>query len=692
MSEDDAVPDTDEAPASPPEDEPSGGADVGFIVVDSNDSEFDDDFDEFDDSTSVIDIPVTEWLDDVEFSTTADVPIPDRLVDQVIGQEAASMVIRKAAEQRRHVMMIGDPGTGKSMLARSMTELLPEGTLEDILCYPNEEDENEPRVRSVPAGRGERIVKAQREAVREKRESQNRVLLYSFAAIGILFAIVAILSGQLFSLFFGMLLLAFAYMFIRSRLAGGDEARIPKLLIKRQSDDMPPFVDATGTLAGSLLGDVRHDPFQSGGMETPAHERVEPGAIHRAHLGVLYIDEINLLRLEEQQALLTALQDKELGISGRSERSSGALTKTEPVPCDFVLIAAGNLDAIQGMHPALRSRIRGYGYEVYVKSVMSDTDRNRRRLIRFIAQEVVKDGRIPHFDRSAVELMIREAQRRSGRRGKLSLRLRELGGLIRISGDLAAEENSENTSAIHVRKARRIAKPLEQQVADRIIERRQEYSLLINQGHRIGRVNGLAVLGADSGMSDFSGIVLPVEALVTPSLSQGGTVHATGGLSDIAKESVTNVSAVIKKMTGKDVSDFDIHIQFVDTHGVDGDSASITIATAIISALEDVPIDQNLAMTGSLSVRGEVLPIGGVTAKIEAAVRSGIGQVIIPKANLRDVLLDDRFVEKVTVIPVETLDEVIDNALVMNDKKQGLVDKLGTVIGRLRPDLSGQPS
>ncbi|HJN56235.1 MAG TPA: ATP-binding protein, partial [Candidatus Poseidoniales archaeon] len=225
MSDDEDVSEIDEKVVLSSEDDSSDEADVGFIVVDSKDADFDEDFDEFDDSAAVIDIPVTEWLDDVEFSTTADVPIPDRLVDQVIGQEAASMVIRKAAEQRRHVMMIGDPGTGKSMLARSMTELLPEGTLEDILCYPNEEDENEPRVRSIPAGRGERIVKAQREAVREKRESQNRVLLYSFAAIGILFAIVAILSGQLFSLFFGMLLLAFAYMFIRSRLAGGDEAR-----------------------------------------------------------------------------------------------------------------------------------------------------------------------------------------------------------------------------------------------------------------------------------------------------------------------------------------------------------------------------------------------------------------------------------------------------------------------------------
>ena len=127
---------------------------------------------------------------------------------------------------------------------------------------------------------------------------------------------------------------------------------------------------------------------------------------------------------------------------------------------------------------------------------------------------------------------------------------------------------------------------MEQQVADRMIERRLDYSMLVNSGERVGRVNGLAVLGADSGLSDFSGIMLPVEALVTPTQSKSGSVFATGGLSDLAKESVTNVSAVIKKLTGKDVSDYDIHIQFVDTHGVDGDSASITIATAIISALK----------------------------------------------------------------------------------------------------------
>ena len=648
------------------------------------------------DSDDVLGSSIDEWISSVEFSSTEDVPIPDRLVDQVIGQEAGSVVIKKAAEQRRHMLMIGDPGTGKSMLARSMTDLLPKDALEDVLVYPNEDDENEPRVRSVPAGRGDRIVKLQKESTRTQRERSQKMLLIAFAAVGFLLVIATIQSGDILTLLFGGFLLMFGYMFIRGRLGSGDDSRVPKVLVKHDSKAMPPFVDATATLSGSLLGDVRHDPFQSGGMETPAHDRVEPGAIHRAHKGVLYIDEVNLLRLEEQQALLTAMQERAFPISGRSERSSGALTKTEPVPCDFILIAAGNLDAIQGMHPALRSRIRGYGYEVYVNSEMPDTARNRRRLIRFIAQEVIRDmgtsREIPHFEKSAVAIILREAQRRAGRRGKLSLRLRELGGLVRIAGDLAMEEGAPLTTAAHVLGARNIAKPLEQQVADRMIERRLDYAMIVNSGERIGRVNGLAVLGANSGLSDFSGIMLPVEALVTPSLGGGGKILATGGLSDLAKESVTNVSAVIKKLTGKDISDYDIHIQFVDTHGVDGDSASITIATAIISALENIPIRQDLAMTGSLSVRGEVLPIGGVTAKIEAAARSGIKTIVIPRANMQDVLLDEKFEKMVEVVPVDTLDEVMEYALIMHEQKESLVERLGAVIDRLTPAASSLTS
>ena len=106
-------------------------------------------------SDEILDIGVEKWIDTVDFESTEDVPIPETLVDQVIGQETGSVVIRKAAEQRRHMLMIGDPGTGKSMLAKSMTELLPRDVLEDVLVYPNEDDENEPRVRCVPASRGD---------------------------------------------------------------------------------------------------------------------------------------------------------------------------------------------------------------------------------------------------------------------------------------------------------------------------------------------------------------------------------------------------------------------------------------------------------------------------------------------------------------------------------------------------------
>ncbi|WP_456327611.1 ATP-dependent protease LonB [Archaeoglobus sp.] len=410
----------------------------------------------------------------------------------------------------------------------------------------------------------------------------------------------------------------------------------------------------------------------SGGLETPAHERVEAGAIHRAHKGVLYIDEINTLTIESQQKLLTAMQEKKFPITGQSERSSGAMVRTEPVPCDFILVAAGNMDALMGMHPALRSRIEGYGYEVYMNDTMPDTPENRRKLVRFVAQEVIKDGKIPHFTREAVAEIIREARRRAGRRGHLTLRLRELGGLVRTAGDIAKSEGSDVVKLEHVLKAKQIAKTIEEQYADEYIERRKDYKLFKTEGGEVGRVNGLAVIGHSAG------IVLPIIAEVTPAISkEEGKVIATGRLQEIAREAVVNVSAIIKKFTGKDISNYDIHIQFVGTYeGVEGDSASISVATAVISALENIPVDQSVAMTGSLSVRGDVLPVGGVTQKIEAAIQAGLKKVIIPKDNVDDVLLDAEHKGKIDIIPVSRIEEVLEHALVECEKKRRLIEKL----------------
>jgi len=153
----------------------------------------------------------------------------------------------------------------------------------------------------------------------------------------------------------------------------GGDAMVPNLLVNNGEQRVAPFEDATGAHAGALLGDVRHDPFQSGGMGTPSHERVEPGSIHKSNKGVLFLDEINTLDIRTQQKLMTAIQEGEFSITGQSERSSGAMVQTEPVSCDFIMVAAGNLDAMENMHPALRNRIKGYGYEVYMDDTIEDT-------------------------------------------------------------------------------------------------------------------------------------------------------------------------------------------------------------------------------------------------------------------------------------------------------------------------------
>ncbi len=638
---------------------------------------------------------VDSWVRTQPFTTTQDVEVPPRLLDQVIGQDDAVEVAKKAATQKRHMILIGEPGTGKSMLARAMVDFMPKEPLQDILAYPNAEDPNEPKVRVVPASKGKEIVAAQKLAAAQKKE--NRAL--AFLALGVLLialdvyvflidkSVTDLILIGLFSLFIFMMLL----LFVRVASAKPDSSEIvAKLLIGHGSDEKPPFIDATGAHAGALLGDVKHDPYQSGGLETPPHERVEVGAIHKAHGGVLFIDEIHLLKPESQHALLTALQERKFPIVGQSERSAGAMVKTEPVPCDFILVAAGNLDSVQEMHPALRSRIRGYGYEVFVKSTMPDTVANRQKLVRFVAQEVVKDKKIPHFHRGAVAEILREAQRRSGRAGQLTLRLRELGGLIRVAGDIANSEGAKVVESEHVLRAKKASRSLEQQIAERMIQRRQDYRMFSTEGSAVGVVNGLAALVGQEGMTEFSGIVLPIVAEVTPAQTTGGgAVVATGKLGEIAKEAVQNVSALIKKYTGEDISRYDIHIQFVGTHeGVECDSASVSIATAVISALEGVPVDQRLGMTGSLSIRGTVLPVGGVTAKVEAASDAGIQRVLIPEDNMGDLMLEPRFKEKVEVIPVRTLRDVLKYALVgMEEKKASLLERLADRMVRVRGDL-----
>jgi Lon-like ATP-dependent protease len=386
-------------------------------------------------------------------------------------------------------------------------------------------------------------------------------------------------------------------------------------------------------IADPLIGSV-HDPIYqgAGAMGVAGIPQPKPGAVTKAHGGILFIDEIGELHPTQMNKLLKVLEDRKVFLESAYYNSEDTHTPAyihdifqNGLPADFRMVGATTRSPHE-LPPALRSRCM----EIYFRSLLPEE-------IGRIAEDAISKLGFVDCPESV------QAVQRYATNG------REAVNMIQLAAGLALTEKRDRLEAEDVEWVANSSQ----------LQPRPERK--IPNGPQVGFVNGLAVYGPNLGM------LLEIEVTAVPSAKGQGGFNITGVVEEeeigggsrtlkrksMAKGSVENVLTVLRAC-GLRPQDYDLHINFPGGTPVDGPSAGMAMAVAVASAIRGIPVDHELAMTGEVSIHGRIKPIGGVLAKVEAALQAGAKRVLIPADNWQkgfDKLGD------IEVIPVQSIHE-----------------------------------